>query len=97
MIEGKFSFPILHSLHYSTESPVYDLLYNHDIDARKGLGDLIKLAIHYMENESRSLEYTNKKLKLCLELAETLIQEDKNVNDSDKSMIFKILSQLNDT
>lgn len=97
LIEGKFSFPILHSLHYSRESPVYELLYNHDLPSRKSHPELIKRSIEFMNHESNSLEYTNNKLKLCLQLAKDMILSDSAIKDSDTTIMFQILGQLNDT
>lgn len=95
LIEGKFSFPILHSLRGNRESSVGELLYQHDLEGRKHQGELIKQAIEFMEGDG-SLEYTNGKLKECLRLAETMVGEESG-GDERKRGIYGILKQLSDT
>ncbi|EGV65441.1 geranylgeranyl pyrophosphate synthetase [Yamadazyma tenuis] len=99
LIEGKFSFPILHSLRFSMTSPLYELLYNRSVEKRKSSEShhLIAESIKFMTNESNSLEYTNNKLKECLNMARKLIETDPTVHNSDSTYILQILHQLSDT
>ncbi|CAH6722046.1 geranylgeranyl pyrophosphate synthase [[Candida] jaroonii] len=92
LIEGKFSFPILHSLNHSTTSPVYDLLYNYSVEQRKAPENqpLILAAITFMKEQSKSLDYTNDLLKAKLKQAEALVE-------GKGEFIKHIFNQLNDT
>lgn len=102
LIEGKFSFPILHSLRYlereGDKSPVYRLLYEMSVDDRKVADEkLFGEAIEYMDKVSKSLVYTNEHIKSCLKLCYELIDKDEKLVSSDKLLIFKVLHQLTDT
>lgn len=94
LIEGKFSFPILHSLHYSQQSPVYELLYNYTLPQRKCQHQMIKDAIHYMRTQSKSLTYTHKVINQYIEKARAIICNDDVTQDHNKSFILAILDEL---
>lgn len=92
LVEGKFSFPILHSLTENGTSIVHDLLYETTLEYRKTNPQVIREAADYLTTSTNSLEHTKQRLQQCFKLARSLIEGDETVGDG--AMMYAILDHL---
>lgn len=97
LVEGKFSFPILHSLWVDYDRGnsllvVHELLYKTTLEYRKENPQVVRTAAEYLINTTNSLEHTKLKLLQCFVLACALVEKDSTVEDG--SLMFQILDKL---
>ncbi|KAG7196163.1 geranylgeranyl pyrophosphate synthetase [Scheffersomyces spartinae] len=83
LLEGKLSFPILHCLRHTNNSPVHKLLMENGDRSQESIAECIA----YMKDESGSLKY-------CLDTLKTLEARTKKLINDNDSNLAQLLSKL---
>lgn len=96
IIEGKMSFPILHCLRSTNDSPLHQALLHYTVDQRKTNPELIKLSIDFMEHETKSLLYTKELLLLYITKGRQMISEDETIKHGDCGLLYELFDYLGD-
>ncbi|KAL8662634.1 MAG: hypothetical protein Q9202_004592 [Teloschistes flavicans] len=93
LTEGKFSFPVIHSIRNSADgnSELVNILKQHTEDIR-----LKAQAVWYMQSETDSFEYTKQKLKSLHAEARTTLSRTGPYNEAFEQVMTKLTARLDD-